>query len=168
MKKDTQNDSDNRYTGFALAAMDAALAERQVTDQILQCNKATEKYGLILTEHQALSLAQTRTTSLKENRRIEFGTGIVDKIIMAFCDSPYLSQENYEDTLHELISLFYELKNLTEDRVSDRDLMEFMKQAFDNGCRGSLELLSGEAIRLSEHIHCGGSIKTFRLKETAI
>ena len=165
MKKDTQNDSDNRYTGFALAAMDAALAERQVTDQILQCNEVTEKYGLILTEHQALSLAQTRTTSLKENRRIEFGTGIVDKIIMAFCDSPYLSQENYEDTLHELISLFYELKNLTEDRVSDRDLMEFMKQAFDNGCRGSLELLSGEAMRLSGHIHCGGTIKIFRQNE---
>lgn len=165
MKKDTRKDTDNRYTGFALAAMDAALAERQVTDHILQCNKATEKYGLILTEHQALSLAQTRTTSLKENRRIEFGTGIVDKIIMAFCDSPYLSQENYEDTLHELISLFYELKNLTEDRVSDRDLMEFMKQAFDNGCRGSLELLSGEAMRLSEHIHCGGTIKIFRQNE---
>ena len=164
MKKDT----DNRYTGFALAVMDAALAERQVTDQILQCNKVTEKYGLILTEHQALSLAQTRTTSLKENRRIEFSTGIVDKLIMEFCDSPYLSQENYEDTLHELISLFYEMKNLTEDRVSDRDLMEFMKHAFDNSCHGSLELLSGEAMRLSEHIHCGGSINTFSLKEAVI
>ena len=165
MKKDTRKDTDNRYTGFALAAMYTALAERQVTDQILQCNKATEKYGLILTEHQALSLAQTRTTSLKENRRIEFGTGIVDKLIMEFCDSPYLSQENYEDTLHELISLFYELKNLTEDRVSDRDLMEFMKQTFAHVCHGSLELLSGEAMRLSEHIHCGGTMKTFRPKE---
>lgn len=163
--KNTRNDTDNRYTGLALAAMDAALAERQITDQILQCNEATEKYGLILTEHQASALAQTRTTSLKENRRIEFGKGIVHKLIMEFYDSPYLSQENYEDTLHELISLFYELKNLTEDRVSDRDLMKFMKQAFDNGCHGSLELLSGEAIRLSEHIHCGGTMKSFRPKE---
>lgn len=82
---------DNNYTSFALISINAALAERQVTDKILLCNEDTKKYGLLLTEQQALALSQTRTASLKENKRIEFGNGIIDKLIMAVCDSPYIT-----------------------------------------------------------------------------
>lgn len=156
---------DNSNLDFALVTISSSLMERQAADKILACNEGTKKYGLILNEQQALALAQTRTNALKENKRIEFNSGIVDKLISAFCDSSYISEDNYEDTLHELISLFYDLKNNTWDIVSDCDLIEFMKNAFNSRCYGSLELLSGEALRLSEHIHCSGTIKTFKLKE---
>ncbi len=86
----------------------------------------------------------------------------LDKLILAFCNSPYINKDTYEDTFHELINLFYDLKNNTWDTISDDDVIEFMKNAFNNRCHGSLELLSGEALRLSEHIHCGKTIKTFK------
>lgn len=155
----------NSNLDFALVTISSALMERQAADKILACNENTKKYGLILNEQQALALAQTRTNALKENKRMEFNSGIVDKLISAFCDSSYISEDNYEDTLHELIGLFYDLKNHTWDMVSDCDLIEFMKNAFNSRCYGSLELLSDEALRLSEHIHCGGTIKTFKRKE---
>ena len=60
----------------ATVSINAAIAERQVTDKILLCNEDTEKYGLTLTERQAFALAQTRTISLRDNKRIEFGDGI--------------------------------------------------------------------------------------------
>lgn len=154
---------DKGNSDFALVTLNSAIMERQAADKILACNEYTKKYGLVLNEQQALALAQTKTGALKENKRIEFNGGIVDKLISAFCDSPYISEDNYEDTLHELINLFYDLKNNTWDVVSDGDLIEFMKNAFNNCCYGSLELLSGEALRLSGHIHCGGSMKTFKL-----
>lgn len=147
--------------GFALAAISSSLMERQTADKILGCNEETAKYGLVLTEQQALALVRTRTNALKENRRIELNGSIVDKLILAFCDSPYIEKDTYEDTLHELISLFYDLKNNTWDTVSDDDIIEFMKSAFNNRCYGSLELLYDKAFQLSEHIHCGGTIKTF-------
>ena len=147
---------------FSLVAISSSLMEQQAKDQILACNKEIGKYGLVLTEQQALALAQTRASALKENKRIELNGGIVDKLILAFCDSPYIGQDTYEDTLHELINVFYDLKNNTWDTVSDDDLIVFMKNAFNNRCNGSVELLSGEALRLSEHIHCGGTIKTFK------
>lgn len=153
---------DDSNTNFALVTINSALMERQTVDKILACNRDTERYGLALSEQQALALAQTRISALKENKRIEFSGGIIDKLISSFCDSPYISQDNYEDTLHELINLFYDLKNNTWDTVSDDDIIEFMKNAFNNRCHGSLELLSGEALRLSEHIHCGKTIKTFK------
>lgn len=152
----------NYNSDFSLVAISSSLMERQVTDKILACNEETGKYGLVLTEQQALALVQTRTNALKENKRVELSGGIVDKLILAFCNSPYIDKDTYEDTLHELIRLFYDLKNSTWDTISDDDVIEFMKNAFNNRCHGSLELLSGEALRLSEHIHCGKTIKTFK------
>lgn len=152
----------NYNSDFLLIPFSNTLMERQTADTILACNEEIGKYGLILTEQQALALAQTRTSALKENKRIELNGGIVDRLILAFCNSPYIGNDTYEDILHELISLFYDLKNSTWDTISDDDIITFMKHAFNNRCHGSLELLSGEALRLSEHIHCGKTIKTFK------
>lgn len=150
---------------YEFIPVNSAIAERQVTDSILQCNEVTEKYGLSLTQQQASALAKTRMTSLKETGRIEFGNGITDKLIMAVCDSPYITQENYEETLHELISLFYNLKNDTWDRVSDNDLIDFIRTAFNGICRGSLDLLAGKSLQLARHIHGGGRFETFSMEE---
>lgn len=152
----------NYNSDFSLVAISSSLMERQATDKILACNEEIGKYGLALTEQQVLELVQTRTNALKENKRIELNGGIVDKLVLAFCNSPYIDKDTYEDTLHELIGLFYDLKNNTWDTISDDDVIEFMKNAFNNRCHGSLELLCGEALRLSEHIHCGKTIKTFK------
>lgn len=152
----------NLNLNFSLVAISSSLMERQAADKVLACNEEIGKYGLVLTEQQALALVQTRTNALRENKRIELNGGIIDKLILAFCNSPYIDKDTYEDTLHELINLFYDLKNNTWDTVSDDDIIEFMKNAFNNRCHGSLELLSGEALRLSEHIHCGKTIKTFK------
>lgn len=152
----------NYNSDFSLVAISSSLMERQATDKILACNEEIGKYGLALTEQQVLELVQTRTNALKENKRIELNGGIIDKLVLAFCNSPYIDKDTYEDTLHELIGLFYDLKNNTWDTISDDDVIEFMKNAFNNRCHGSLELLSGEALRLSEHIHCGKTIKTFK------
>lgn len=152
----------NYNSGFSLVAINSSLMERQTAGKILACNEEIGKYGLVLTEQQALALAQTRTSALKDNKRIELNGGIVDKLILAFCNSPYIDKDTYEDILHELMSLFYDLKNNTWDTISDDEIIEFMKNAFNNRCCGSLELLSGEALRLSGHIHCGGTIRTFK------
>lgn len=139
-----------------------ALAERRTADRILACNDVTMSYGLALTEPQALALAQTRTDALRETRRIEWGDGIVGALIETLCTSPYILPENYEETLYELIGLFYTLKNDTQDRVSDGDLLAFLKTAFDGSCRGSPDRLSGAALRLSAHIRRGRALETFR------
>ena len=67
-------------------------------------------------------------------------------MILTFRDSPYLTAENYEATLHELVDAFYHFKTETEDRVGDEALLRYMKQAFDSSCHGSLELLTGTAL----------------------
>lgn len=156
---------DRNNSIFALTTINSSLAEFQVKDKILSCNKETEKFGLTLNEQQALALADTRARSLKETQRIELNGFIVDKIILAFYDSPYLEKHSYEDTLHGLIALFYDLKDLTWDTISDNDLIDFMKNAFNAYCYGSIDLLYSESLKLSEHVHCGGNINTYKTAE---
>lgn len=150
---------------FELVLANSNLLAQKNVDSILACNESTKKYGLILNEKQALAILKTRSKALEETKRLEFSTTIIDDLILTFCDSSYITKNDYEDTIHELIVLFYELKNNTWDTISDTELINFMKKAFESSCYGSLELLSGTLLRFIEHIHLGKSIKTFRLEE---
>ena len=115
-------------------------------EALLECNAATAAYGLQLTPAQAQALLDTRSGALRKTGRVELGGGILEQLILTFCDSPYLTRDNYEETLHTLVNLFYHFKNETEDRVGDAALLTYMKRAFDGQCRGSLELLAGTAL----------------------
>lgn len=133
-----------------------ALIQKQAVNEVMKYNDLTIKYGLVLTEQQAIALVETRSLSLKETGRIEFGSGIIDKLIFEFCDSPYLGMYNYEEVLHELIEIFYYYKNETLDLMSDDELIQYMKKSFDGICQGSLDLLSGRELdRLARNLRYG-------------
>ncbi|MGE5330002.1 MAG: DUF6323 family protein [Deltaproteobacteria bacterium] len=114
----------------------------QTAEELRECNELTVRFGLFLSEHQIQSLVEKRFEALKNTGRIEFGQGILKKLITEFCDSPYIIQENYEDTILELQDAFYYFKNESNDLISDEELITFMKQKFDGVCQGSLEYLS--------------------------
>ena len=114
---------------------------KMAVTEIIKINEITSRYGLTLSPAEALELVQTRAEALKNNGRIEFGGGIINKLIMKFCNSPFLSQFNYAATLNELIETFYYFKNETLDEISDDELLLLMKKYFDHSCQGSIELL---------------------------
>ncbi|MFD3158824.1 DUF6323 family protein (plasmid) [Haloimpatiens sp. FM7330] len=132
------------------------LLDKQVFNDIIQCNKFTREYGLKLYEKDVKEIIKTRNTALQRSGRIEFNGQIINKIITAFCDSPYISQYNYSDTINELVEIFYNYKNETLDYISDDELIEIMKDKFDNYCQGSLELLEGKALyKIANNIRSG-------------
>lgn len=134
------------------------LMQRQAIDKILECNQWTARYGLVLTQAQAAELAETRTRALKGNGRIEFGGGILEKMIKEFCSSPYMRTSNFSSAINELVEIFYYYKNETLDQISDDDLIRYMHDAFDGSCRGSLELLSGRELAImARRLRFGGS-----------
>lgn len=144
--------------GFELipfSSESSGLIQKQAVAELMQCNDYSAKFGLTLTQTQAIELVETRSHALSSNGRIEFGGGVIDKIIKAFCDSPYLSMQDYAQILHELTELFYFYKNETLDLVSDDELIQFMKTAYDGLCQGSLDLLDRELYRMAENTHFG-------------
>ena len=91
---------------------------------------------------------QERKNALQEQKRIEFGEGIVQKIIYEFCDSDYIDQNNYVNTIIRLQEIFYLYKNEMNDEITDDELLHFMKEQFDNVCFGDLEYLEGTCLSI--------------------
>lgn len=114
--------------------------------QVLETNCYTQKYGLVLRKEDAALLAQERANVLKAERRVEFGPSIMPKIIYMFCDSSYVDQDNYCDSLARLQEIFYQYKNEMEDEITDDELLEFMREQFENVCYGDFGYLEGTCL----------------------
>ena len=117
------------------------LSGQNQVQQLMEMNQKTQHFGLVLTEEEAKLIVEKKKESLKEQQRVEFGETILSKLIDTFCDSPYISQRDYADTLMRLQEIFYLYKNESLDELADDELLEFMKKAFDGRCQGSLEYL---------------------------
>lgn len=124
----------------------AGLQRRQMAQELSACNEMTARYGLTLSGEQVSELIENRFEALRDNGRVEFGEGILPRLITAFCDSPYLSQESYAEMLAGLQECFYYYKSASEDRFSDDELLAMMREAFDGEAEGSLEYLSGTTL----------------------
>lgn len=122
--------------------------KKQELNRINNCNQYTEKYGLVLSEQDTLTLLKNRQNNLKEQERVEFGEGILTKLIYAFCDSPYIYQDIYMETLSQLQEIFYLYKNESLDEFSDDELIDYMRVAFNGVCQGSLEYLEDTCLEM--------------------
>ncbi len=114
--------------------------------EIIELNERTRAYGLVLSSHEVMQLIEVRNQLLKGHGRIELGTETMKKLIDSFYMSPFIQQDDYMLTLMELQEVFYYMKNETEDQISDDELIEIIKDFFENYCRGSVELLQGREI----------------------
>ena len=114
------------------------IKKKQLIMNIKKCNELTIKFGVSLSDEAIERLINRRFEALKNTGRIEFGEGILKKLIEAFCDSPYIMQSNYEETLEELQDIFYFFKGEAMEQISDDELIEFMKRDFDGKCQGSI------------------------------
>jgi hypothetical protein len=116
--------------------------------EIVNCNKITSRYGLILSQADALELVATRSEALSNYGRIEFTGGIISKLILRFSNSPFLTKYNFVTTLNDLIETFYYFKNEALDEISDDELISTMKKYFDHRCQGSIELLQNRELEI--------------------
>lgn len=119
-------------------------AQRESSATVLErYNRQSAPFGLTLSEQALLRLLQHRAETLRHTNRIEFGEGALGKLVAAFCDSPYLVQHDYEETLMELQELFYSFKNECRDLLSDDELIEAMRLIYNEIARGSTEYVAG-------------------------
>lgn len=134
---------------FSILPLDTMKSEYPM--EIRACNKFTSKFGIVLSDTEIDLLAKARWTALEQNGRIEFGGGILQKLIFEFCDSPFLHQDNFTSTIEELQSIFYYFKNECLEKFSDDELIESMKISFDKECQGSTDFLIGVMLKKMSH-----------------
>lgn len=123
-----------------------ALQSQKQLEKVMETNETTSQYGLVLSQQDARLILEERKNALQEQRRVEFGEGIVPKIIYEFCDSAYLDQKNYVETIIRLQEIFYLYKNQMNDEITDEELLHLMKEQFEYLCFGDLEYLEGTCL----------------------
>lgn len=114
--------------------------------KVIETNQYTERFGLALSQQDAQLILENRKTALHEQRRVEFGEGIVPKLIFEFCDSDYIDQSNYVDTIIRLQEIFYLYKNEMNDEITDDELLQLMKEQYEMQCHGDLDYLESTCL----------------------
>lgn len=125
--------------------LDVLQSQNQLA-KVIETNQYTERFGLILSQQDAQMILDNRKTALQEQRRVEFGEGIVPKIIFEFCDSDYIDQSNYVDTIIRLQEIFYLYKNEMNDEITDDELIQLMKEQYEMQCHGDLDYLESTCL----------------------
>lgn len=122
--------------------------ERMLLSTLDEMNGQTQKYGLVLSREDAQMLVAERQHTLREQRRVEFGESILPKLIFEFCDSAYLDQRHYAETIARLQEIFFSYKNEMMDEITDEELLHFMREQFDTVCHGDLDYLEGTCLEV--------------------
>ena len=124
--------------------------------ELLDTNEETAHFGLTLTEKDAQMIVTARQNTLKAQRRVEFGTSATERLIREFCDSQYLEQDCFAETVMRLQDIFFTFRNEMMDLISDDELLHFMKEQFETICYGDLEYLEGTCLTgFAEAIRAG-------------
>lgn len=123
-----------------------ALVERKIIDNLLEINSTTQKHGLVVTEIIAKEIAAARQQALKENDRIDFSSDTITRLVKAFSESYYITQETFSETIGEIIELFYFLQNEINNILSDDDLISEMLITFNETCFGVIEVMQSKGV----------------------
>ena len=116
-------------------------AIQKETDQILENMQNNHKPGLLLTREEVLQLCEKRNEVLVLCERLELNGGIMDQLIDAFMDCPYITRDEFADVMEEVIEVFYAMKNVCLDLIDDQTMMRYMRKQLDES-HGVLVMMS--------------------------
>lgn len=120
-----------------------ALLEAQGLHALERVNADARPGQLVLKPEEVAFLAKRRVEVLRGTARVEFGEGILPRLVAAFRNSPYIAPADFAGTVNELLECFYHFKNEGMEALPDDELLAFMEEQFDGPCRGSVEYLQG-------------------------
>lgn len=117
---------------------------------LLAINETTKQYGLILTEQDAKNIIEVRNSVLCSYGRVDLGIDVTKEIIKNLSVSSFINNENYIYSINELQELFYYMKNETEEKIPDDELITLIKDFYENTCWGSMEFMKGALTQYAE------------------
>lgn len=122
---------------------------------LVSMNEITKDKNLVLSQKEILMLIENKNSTLKDIGRVEIGKSIIDDLVYAFYDSYYIDSDNYFDTINELVNIFYMYQDKFSDYLTDKEIIEYLRNNFDE-MGGSLELLGSVSFdRLNTRIIYG-------------
>lgn len=94
-----------------------------------------------LTKNMISELIVNKNNLLKSIGLIEINNNVLKLIIKYFSLSSYIDKYNYNEIINELIEVFYTYRTYLSNKISDKQIIEYLYYNFENTCNGVVVLL---------------------------
>lgn len=94
-----------------------------------------------LTKNMVSELIVNKNNLLKSIGLIEINNDVLKLIIKYFSLSSYIDKYNYNEIINELIEVFYTYRTYLSNKISDKQIIEYLYYNFENTCNGVVVLL---------------------------
>ena len=94
-----------------------------------------------LTKNMVSELIVNKNNLLKSIGLIEINNNVLKLIIKYFSLSSYIDKYNYNEIINELIEVFYAYRTYLSNKISDKQIIEYLYYNFENTCNGVVVLL---------------------------
>lgn len=94
-----------------------------------------------LTKNMVSELIVNKNNLLKSIGLIEINNNVLKLIIKYFSLSGYIDKYNYNEIINELIEVFYTYRTYLSNKISDKQIIEYLYYNFENTCNGVVVLL---------------------------
>ena len=94
-----------------------------------------------LTKNMVSELIINKNNLLKSVGLIEINNNVLKLIIKYFSLSSYIDKYNYNEIINELVEVFYTYRTYLPNKISDKQIVEYLYYNFENTCNGVVVLL---------------------------
>lgn len=115
----------------------------QAKEELRSYNAFSEAFGLTLGEEDISELVTGGADAFLNHGGLASYVETLQKLIYAFCDSPFMEQDIYVRTLAQLQEAFGYFRTEAQEAYSDDELIAFMLNVYNGRAQGSAEFLIG-------------------------
>ncbi|MER0284095.1 DUF6323 family protein [Clostridioides difficile] len=136
-----------------LSSMHQGLKEIE-RNELLETNEESKEYGLALSESDVKDIITSRNYTLKGYGRIELDIKTTKQLIENIYKSQFTNINDYLETINDMQEIFYYLKNETDDKICDDEIIELLDELYEK-FSGNLDNVRGEADEFAKKFKFG-------------
>ncbi|MCC0650840.1 DUF6323 family protein [Clostridioides sp. ZZV15-6598] len=123
-------------------------------NELLETNKESKYYGLVLSEADVKDIITSRNDTLKGYGRIELDIKVTKQLIENIYTSQFTNMDDYLETINDMQEIFYYLKNETDDKICDDEIIEILDELYEK-FTGNMDNVRGEAEEFAKKFKFG-------------
>ncbi|WP_227450421.1 DUF6323 family protein [Clostridioides sp. ES-S-0108-01] len=112
-------------------------------NELLETNIESRYYGLTLSESDVKDIITSRNDTLKGYGRIELDIKVTKQLIENIYTSQFTNMDDYLETINDMQEIFYYLKNETDDKICDDEIIERLYELYEKFA-GNIDNVKGE------------------------
>lgn len=123
-------------------------------NELLETNEKSREYGLALSESDVKDIITSRNYTLKGYGRIELDIKTTKQLIENIYKSQFTNINDYLETINDMQEIFYYLKNETDDKICDDEIIEILDELYEK-FSGNLDNVRGEVDKFAKKFKFG-------------